>query len=88
MRVAAQLGETENLRESRAEVGEPAASGRAILLHCAGPQRESQRLEVGFKDVFEARPESVHEIGEELKRVRFSMARAYSRQTSCGASWT
>jgi hypothetical protein len=61
MRVAAQLGEAEELGESRAEVGKESAYSRSILVHRAESQGEGQRLELSFEDLLEAGL-SVHEI--------------------------
>ena len=86
--MAAQLGELVKLGESRAEMGKESAGGRSISLHGAGPQGEGAGLDMACEDLFEAGRGWVHEIGEAPKRVRCWRARAYSRQTSWGASWT
>jgi len=88
MRVAVQLRELAHLRESSAEIAEEAASGGLILIHRAGPGGQGEGLDVAFKDLFEAGLALAHERWADPKCFRFSMARVYSRQTSCGASWT
>ena len=87
MGVAAQLREPVNLGESGAEMGEEAARRGSIPVHRAGPQGEGERLDLRFKDWFEAGSRRTHKRCEESNPLRFWMARAYSRQTSCGASW-
>ena len=88
MGIAAELAEPAHLRKGRADVGQEAASGATIAAHGVGTQSQSESLDVCFQDLFEAVSGLAHRIGEESKRVRFSMARAYSLQTSFGASWT
>ena len=86
--MATQLGELVNLGESPAEIDKESVRGRSISLHRGGPQGEGEGLDMASEDLFEAGAGWVHEIGEAAKRVRFWRARAYSRHTSWGASWT
>ena len=88
MRIAAQLGEAANLRESGTEVGEEAVRRTSICFHGARLQAEGERLDLILKDAFELGTVTAHERCEESNAFRFWMARAYSRQTSCGASCT
>ena len=88
MRIAAELGRPAYLRERSTEIAEESASRAAIVSHAVSPQRKSEGLEVRFKNLLEAECGLFHKIYGEPKVVRFAMARAYSRQTSCGANWT
>jgi len=88
MGIATELGEPAYLRKSSMKPGEEAASNAAIVGHAVGPQSQSESTEVRFKDLIEAGCGPFHTAYRELKCVRFSTARAYSRQTSCGASRT
>ena len=54
----------------------------------AEAQSQGESLHVRFEDLFEGGMGPTHRIGEERNWARFSRARRYSRQTSCGASWT
>ena len=87
MGIAAQPREAVKLRESGAEMGEEATRGTPIMAHRTGPQSEGERLDVRFEDLLEAVSGLIHERCEESSPFRFWIARAYSRQTSCGASW-
>ncbi len=88
MGIPAQLGESAKLRESSAEIGEEAARDITILAYRAGPKGKGERLDLRFEDLFQAGSVASHDRWEESNAFRFSMARAYSRQTSCGASST
>jgi hypothetical protein len=88
MGIAAQLGESGQVRKGGLEIGEEVACCTPIVGHRAGPQGGGERLEMSFKEAFELGSTLTYERCEESNPFRFSMARAYSRQTSCGASWT
>jgi hypothetical protein len=86
MGIAGQLGEVEQLREIRLEIGEEAMNGRSIVSVGIG-----KSLDAGVKDLLEflvgqcgGRGRSHKSRGMD-KRIRFCTALAYSRQTSCGA---
>jgi len=88
MRITAQLGDLMKLREGGAEISEEVAGGRSIVAHRSGPKGEGKRPDLRFEDLFEAGMALRHDRCEESNAFRFSMARAYSRQTSWGASST
>ncbi len=88
MRIPAQLRRLAKPREGDAEIGEEGARARSIRAYRVGPKGESERVDLCFKDFCETGFTASHERCEESKVFRFSMARAYSRQTSCGASST
>jgi len=88
VRIAAELGGTANPWESASKISEEAANGTSILPHGAGAQGEGEGLEMNFQDAFELGWMMSHERWEGSSAFLFSIARAYSRQTSCGASWT
>ena len=77
-----------NLWERDVEIGEEEVRGRSISCHRPGPRGEGERLEMSFKNGFELGSAQSHKRCEESSAFRFSMARPYSRQMSCGASWT
>jgi hypothetical protein len=87
MGVAAQLGELEHLGEIRLKIGEEAMDGCLIV-----SVRIRKSPDAGVKDLREflagqsRRWYRSHQFWDEDKRIRFSTARAYSRQTSWGAS--
>ena len=76
------------LREGSAEIGKEAARDNAILNYRAWSKGEGERPDLSLEDLFQAGLALNHERCEESNAFRFSMARAYSRQTSCGASST
>jgi hypothetical protein len=88
MGIAAKLREPVDLRKSSLQIAEEAVGHASIVGDGIAAQSQGQRLDVCFEDVFEAASGLTHKICEEPKRGRFSMAQAYSRQISCGASWT
>ena len=88
MGIAAQLRKPRQLRKLGLEIGEEVARCTSIVARRAGLQRRGERLDLRFKDLFETGSALTHERCEEFNPFRFSMARAYWRQTSCGASWT
>ena len=84
MRISTELGGAEDLRKSGMEIGKEAASHAAVVSYTVACQCQGERRD----EFFEGRCGAFHGRLEEPKRVRFWMARAYSRQMSCGASWT
>ena len=86
--IAAQLREPVELRKSGLQIAEEPMGDTSIVGDGIAAQGQSQRLDVCFEDLFEAASGPAHKTCEDPKRVRFSMAQAYSRHTSCGASWT
>ena len=85
---AAELAQPAYPRKGRVEIGQEAASGAAIATGGLRTQGQGERLDVCFEDLLEAASGLIHTICEEPKLIRCSTARAYSRQTSWGASWT
>jgi hypothetical protein len=87
MGIAAQLGELEHLREIRLKIGEEVMGGCSIV-----SVRMRKNSEAGVKDLREflagqsKRWVRSHPFWGGDKRIRFCTARAYSRQTSWGAS--
>lgn len=88
MGIAAKLREPADVRKGGVKIAEEAVGHASIVGDGIAAQSQSQRLDVSFEDLFEAASGLTHKICEEPKRVRFPIAQAYSRQTSCGASWT
>ena len=88
MGIAAQLRELVHLRERGMEIGEEVAYGTAIVGYRAGLQGEGKRLDLRFEDLFETGLALTHERCEASNYFRLWTACSYSRQTSCGASWT
>jgi hypothetical protein len=88
MRIAAELRQTAELRESVMEIAEKTACHNPVGLERTGLVSHGEAPDVRFEDLVEAGFGGAHGIGGGEKRVRFSMARAYSRHTSWGASWT
>ena len=88
MRIAAQLRESAKLWEGGAEISQEVARRSSIVAYGARAEREGERPDLCFEDLFPAASASSHGRWEESSAFRFSMARAYSRQTSCGASST
>ena len=88
MRIAAELFEAAELWERIMKIAEKPANRYAVGLHRGEPTGHGEGVDVRFEDVVETRFGLGHGIGGVDKRVRFSMARAYSRHTSWGARWT
>jgi len=82
------LGEPAELGEGGAEIRQKLARGVSILVYRAGAKGEGERPDLHFEDLFQGGLVSSHDRWEESNALRFSMAQAYSRQTSCGASST
>ncbi len=85
----AQLGEFAQMGKGSVKISEKAADTGAILFHSIWPEGGGQDLNPDFKDFVEGRLRWLHNIfsGKE-NRTRWATARAYSRQTSCGAICT
>jgi hypothetical protein len=88
MGIAAELRDSANLWESSTKIGEETACRRSIVVYRVRPQGEGERLDPRLEDLFEVESRGLHERCPDLNFLRFSMVRAYSLQTSCGASWT
>ena len=88
MGIATELGESMDLGEGSAKITHEVAGNVLVFGHGEGLQRQSKSLDLRFKNLLEASSGLAHGTRGEVKRARLAMARAYSRQTSCGASWT
>jgi len=88
MRIAAELRQTAELRKSVMEIAEKTVRRTPVGPQRAGLVSHGEAPDMRFEDLVEVGFGRVHGIGGRDKRVRFSMARAYSRHTSWGASWT
>ena len=87
--MAAQLRRPAELRKSDLEIAKKPAGHGSVGGDGGGPQGQGESLDVSFQDLFQAGGGLAHETsGGVVKRVRLATARAYSRQTSWGASWT
>ena len=82
MGIAAELGESTDLRKGGAKITNEATGNVLVLDHGEGLQSQRKGLDVCFENLFEALPGLTHGIGGEVKCARFATARAYSRQTS------
>src|SRR5271157_3820669 len=88
MRIAAQLRDLGKLWEGGAEIRQKLAGGVSIVVYRAGAEGEGERPDLRFEDLFPVGLAPSHVRWEESNAFRFSMARVYSCQTSCGASST
>lgn len=88
MRITAELFEAAEPWEPIMKIAEKPANRYAVGLHRGEPTGHGEGVDVRFEDLVEASFGLGHGIGGVDKRVRFSVARAYSRQTSWGARWT
>ena len=86
MGVAAKLGKAADLRKGGLEVLQEPAGHVSVVVDGARPQGEGEGLEVILEDLVETGWGLAHGICGGDKRVRVATARAYSRQTSWGAS--
>ena len=77
-----------DLGEGGPQIANEVAGHIFILDHGEGLQGQSKGLHLRFENLFEGPSWLTHGIGEEGRRERLATARAYSRQTSVGASWT
>jgi len=85
MGIAAQLMKPVYLRESSVEIGEESAASNDSSSR-SRPQNGGQDADVIVEDSLETLSRTLHEISAEENRMRWATARAYSRQTSSGAS--
>ena len=88
MGIAAELGESMDLWKGGVKISNEAAGNVLVLDHGEGLQSQRKSLDLCFENLFESLPGLTHGIRGAVKRARLATARAYSRQTSCGASWT
>ena len=90
MRIATQLGGLMQVGEVGVKVSKESMHTRAIFLHRARPEGGGKPLNLGFQDLVQGRWQSLHGIlsGTGKVATRCWTARAYSRQTSWGASCT
>src|ERR1700722_9226831 len=89
MRIAARLGKLAQVGKSSVEISEKATDAGAILFHGLRPEGSGQVLDGGFEELDEGGLGSLHEVFSGVdKGRRWATARAYSRQTSSGASFT
>jgi hypothetical protein len=88
MRIAAELRDPVDLREGGMEITEKPSGHAALDDHGAVPHRQGESLELSFEDLIEGEFGPTHGMGGVDNRVWFWTARAYSRHTSWGASWT
>jgi hypothetical protein len=87
MRIAAQLGELAHLRKIRLEIGEEAMGGDSKISVGSGESLDARVKNLGeFLVGQRGGWGASHRFWGQDKRVRFCTARAYSRQTSWGAS--
>ena len=85
--MAAQLRRPAELRKSDLEIAKKPAGHGSVGGDGGGPQGQGESLDVSFQDLLQAGGGLAHETSGGVKRVRWATARAYSRQTSWGASW-
>jgi len=88
MGIATELGESADLGKGSAKVTNEVAGNVLVFDHGERLQSQSQSLDLRFENLFEALSGLTHGTVGEVKGARRATARAYSRQTSCGASWT
>ena len=86
--VSAQLRYPPDLRKGRVEIDQKTVGHAAVLGDGVALQSEGESLNMRFENLIETGLGAAHEMWRVDKRVRFSTARAYSRQTSWGARWT
>ncbi|MCP5115530.1 MAG: hypothetical protein GY953_32285 [bacterium] len=86
--ITTQLREPAHVRVSVLRIGEETASHAAVVGDGVAPQSQGEGLDVGIEDLGEALWGRAHGFSGGNSRVRLATARAYSRQTSWGASWT
>lgn len=91
MGIATKLRQPAELRKGGVQIAQETAGHGSVVEDGTAPQSERESLDVRFEDLIESelgRFGLAHEIWGMDAPVRFSMARAYSRHTSWGASWT
>jgi hypothetical protein len=86
--ITAQLGKLVHAGKSGVQISEETAGYTLIVSHGVGLESGSQDADLGVEDLLEAVGRPAHGISGEDKWTRWALARAYSRQTSCGASCT
>jgi hypothetical protein len=88
MGIPAELGESADLWKGGAKITNEATGNVLVLDHGEGLQSQSKDLDLRFEDLFKTLSGLAHGIRGEIRDARLATARAYSRQTSWGASWT
>ena len=94
MGIAVQLRQSAHSRKVGVEIGKETTRGAPIVGYGAAAEGGREGLDAGFKDLLEFCVGQsgvwgrTHRFLGKGKRVRFCTARAYSRQTSWGASCT
>ena len=89
MRISAQLGKFAQVGKSSVEISQKTAGAGAVLFHGLRLEGSSQDLGLGLEELVEGGLRWLHDILSGVdKRTRCWTARAYSRQTSSGASCT
>lgn len=88
MGIATELGKSADVRERGPQIADEVAGHIVILDHGEGLQGESESLDLSLENLFESPSRLTHIFGGEGRRDRLATARAYSHQTSLGASWT
>jgi hypothetical protein len=88
VRIAAELGKSADLRERRPQIADEVAAHIVILDDRKGLQGQREILHLRLENLFESPSRLTHIFGGEGRGERLATARAYSRQTSVGASWT
>ena len=88
MGITTELGKSADLRERGPQIANEVAGHIFILDHREGLQGQSESLDLSLENLFESPSRLIHIFGGEGRGERLATARAYSRQTSLGASWT
>ena len=88
MGIAAELCESADLGKGGVKIANEPPGNTSIFGHGERLQGQREGLDLRFENLFETLFGLTHGIRGEIKRARFATARAYSRQTSWGASWT
>ena len=89
MRISAQLGKFAQVGKSSVEISQKVAGAGAILFHGRQLEDSGQDLDLGFEELLEGGLRWLHDVFSGVdKGRRWATARAYSRQTSSGASCT
>lgn len=88
MGIAAKLREPLDLRKSAMKIAQETVGHASVIGNGVAAQGQGKSLDVSCEDLVETGFGLAHGIGGVDNRARLAMARAYSRQTSWGASWT
>ena len=89
MRISAQLGKFAQVGKSSVKISKKTAGASAILFHGRQLEDSGQDLDLGFEELLEGGLRWLHDVFSGVdKGRRWATARAYSRQTSSGASCT